>query len=120
MKYVVIKTSYERVHECNGSLFEAARGPWRIGRRRYPTISNYTHAVILLKGNRDIKAIYKIDKWYPTGPDENNHDRYVFAGEEDKKLSEKLVGRVANSNLFKKGKQFPLIYLEDVIDLIEL
>lgn len=120
MKYVVIKTSYERIDECGGSIFEAARGPWRIGRRRYPTISSYTHAVILLRGDKDIKAIFKIDKWYPAGLDANGHDRYVFAGEVDKKLSEKLVGRIANRDLFKKGRQFPLIYLEDVIDLIDL
>lgn len=120
MKYVVIKTSYERMEECNNSLFEAARGPWRIGRKRYPTISDYTHAVILLKGNKDIKAIYKIDKWYSAGLDEKGYNRYVFAGEEDKKLSKKLVGRKANSELFRQGKQFPLIYLEDTMDLIEL
>ena len=117
MKYIVIKTSHERMEECGNSLFEAARGPWRIGRRRYPTINKYTHAVILLKGEKDIKAVFKIDKWYPSTTSDN---RYVFAGEKDEKLSKILVGRKANSDLFKKGRQFPLIYLEDVIDLIEL
>ena len=117
MKYVVIKTSKERMEECGDSLFEAARGPWRIGRRRYPTISEYTHAVILLKGYKDIKAVFKIDKWYPSSVCE---DRYVFAGEEDKELSKKLVGRLVNKNLVAPGKQFPLTYLEDIIDLLEL
>lgn len=120
MKYVAIKTSYERIEECRGSVFEAARGPWRIGRRRYPTISDYTHAVILLKGHKDIKAVYKIDKWYPAGLDEKGYDRYVFAGEEDKEMSKKLVGRKANPDLFKPGRQFPLIYLEDTMDLLNL
>lgn len=117
MKYVVIKTSHERIEECGNSLFEAARGPWRIGRRRYPTISEYTHAVILLKGEKDIKAVFKIDKWYPSTTMEN---RYVFAGEEDKKLTKILVGKTANNNLFKKGRQFPLVYLDDAIDLLNL
>ena len=117
MKYIVIKTSEERMEECGNSLFEAARGPWRIGRRRYPTISEYTHAVILLKGYKDIKAVFKIDKWYPSTTSEN---RYVFAGEEDKEISKKLVGKLVNKSLIAPGRQFPLIYLEDAIDLLEL
>lgn len=120
MKYIAVKTSREKITECGNLLFEAARGPWAIGKKRYPTINQYTHAVVFFKGEKDIKAVYKIDGWYFYDYDIKGHSRYVFAGNTDKNLEKKLIGKKGNSNLFKRGRQFPLIYLEDAIDLIEL
>ena len=119
MNYIAMKTSRKKVEECGGKLSDAARGPWVIGKDRYPSVSKYTHAVIFFKGEKDIKAVYKIDKWYFYDYDSAGHSRYVFAGDIDKKLEKRLVGKKGNSNLFKQGRQFPLIYLDDALDLLD-
>lgn len=101
--YIVIKTSQEEI-DRQGSLFEAARGHWRLDVDRASTCS---HAVIALIGQKDIKAVYKIDKWYPSTLIDN---RYVFSGEPDIVEEKKLVGKKLNSKWTAKGLENPILY----------
>ena len=102
-KYLVIKTSKSKISEC-GSLFEAARGHWKLNKDR---ASKCTHAIIALTGNKDIKDVYKIDKWYPSTLRE---DSLVFAGSPDEALRNKLVGKKLNKKLTRQGEGRPTLY----------
>jgi hypothetical protein len=104
--YLIIKTSQEEI-DRQGSLFEAARGHWRIDPER---ASNCSHAVIALLGQKDIKAVYKMDKWYPSTLIENRH---VFAGEPDLIEESKLVGKALNPKWRAKGLENPILYSEE-------
>lgn len=104
--YVVIKTSQERIEEC-GSLFEAARGHWRVDTRN---ASKCTHAVVTLRGCKDIKAVYTIDKWYPSTLLEGRH---VFAGASDEQLERMLVGKTLNKKLTVQGQNYPILYVKE-------
>lgn len=104
--YLVIKTSQEEI-DRQGSLFEAARGHWRLDPNH---ASQCSHAVIALLGNKDIKAVYNIDKIYPSTLIDG---RYVFSGDTDKALESKLVGKTLNSRLTAKGLENPILYVEE-------
>lgn len=104
--YMLIKTSKEEI-EKRGSLFEAARGHWRIDTSR---AANCSHAIIALRGNKDIKAVYKIDKWYPSTLLEGRH---VFAGSEDEQLERALKGQVLNKKLTVQGQNYPILYVKE-------
>jgi hypothetical protein len=110
--YLIIKTSQEEI-DRQGSLFEAARGHWRIDPDRASTCS---HAVIALIGQKDIKAVYKMDKWYPSTLIK---DRHVFAGEQDPVEEKKLVGKTLNSKWRAKGLENPILYSEET-ELLEV
>lgn len=109
--YLVIKTSQEQVDRC-GSLFEAARGHWRLDPNH---ASQCSHAVISLIGSKVIQAVYTIDKWYESTLIPG---KQVFAGNVDSTLENKLVGKILNSALCKKGMEYPTLYVEEK-DLLE-
>ena len=111
--YLIIKTSQKEI-DRKGSLFEAARGHWRLDPER---ASNCSHAVIALLGQKDIKAVYKIDKWYPSTLLD---DRYVFSGEQDPVEEKKLVGKTLNSKWRAKGLENPILYPKDEKELLEV
>lgn len=104
--YLIIKTSQEEI-DRQGSLFEAARGHWRVDPERAIKCS---HAVITLLGQKDIKAVYRMDKWYPSTLVDGRH---VFAGERDTKEESKLVGKTLNSKWRAKGLENPILYSEE-------
>ena len=104
--YLVIKTSQERI-DATGSLFEAARGHWRLDPDH---ASECSHAIIGLLGSKDIKAVYSIDKWYPSTVLD---DRYVFSGETDEELESQLIGKTLNSRLTARGLENPILYVKE-------
>lgn len=104
--YLVIKTSQEEV-ERRGSLFEAARGHWVLNPEH---ASKCSHAIITLRGDKEVKAVYDIDGWYPSTLLD---DRYVFAGNENLDLESKLVGRTLNPRLTAQGRENPISYIEE-------
>ena len=101
--YLLIKTSPEKVQE-EGSLFDAAKGHWYVNPDR---ASKCSHAVITLRGNRDVKAVYKINEWK-----HSFYKRYNFEGIIDNALENKLVGKIINSKFFKKGRKNPIAYVK--------
>ncbi len=104
--YLLIKTSEESIKR-EGSLFEAARGHWRLDPNH---ASQCSHVVVTLLGTKDVKAVYTIDKWYLSTI---FGDRYVFSGETDKQLENKLVGKTLNPRLTAKGLENPILYVNE-------
>jgi hypothetical protein len=105
-KYLVIKTSKSKISEC-GSLFEAARGHWKLNINR---ASKCTHAILALVGCKEVKDVYKIDKWYPSTLRENS---YVFSGSPDEDLRKKVVGKKLNKKLTQQGQGRPTLYTSE-------
>ena len=104
--YLVIKTSQEEV-DRKGSLFEAARGHWKLNPGH---ASQCSHAIIALRGDKDIKAVYNIDGWYPSTIVD---DKYVFAGDVNSELENKLVGKTLNPKLTAQGRENPILYVQE-------
>lgn len=104
--YLLIKTSENKVEE-EGSLFEAARGHWRMNPER---VSRCSRAIVTLKGNKDIKAVYTLDKVYPSTVVEGRH---VFSGNRDEELESKLVGKTLNPKLTSRSAQYPILYVQE-------
>lgn len=104
--YLIIKTSQEEI-DRQGSLFEAARGHWRLNPEHAKQCS---HAVIAMIGHKDIKAVYNIDGIYPSTLLDG---RYVFAGNNNPALESKLVGKTLNSKWRAKGLENPILYSEE-------
>ena len=102
--YLLIKTSQEKVNE-QGSLFEAARGHWYVNPKR---ASQCSHAIVTLRGHKDVKAVYKIDNW-----EHSFYRRHHFNGSTDNTLENKLVGKELNNNLFTKGRKNPISYVQE-------
>lgn len=103
--YLLIKTSSEEADRC-GSLFEAARGHWDLNPEN---ASKCSHAIVAFRGEKDIKGVYKIDKWYPSTLVKG---RYVFAGEPDNRLKN-LVGKKLRNNLLLRGRKNPISYVKE-------
>ena len=107
--YILIKTSQEQIKAC-GSLYEAARGQWYLDSDRAEQCS---HAIIAIRGERDIKAVYKINEWKNIF-----YNRYAFTGSKDNVLENKLLGRTINHKYFAKGRRNPIAYVPES-DLLE-
>ena len=104
-KPMVIKTSIERIKECNGNLDPAIQEAWYVNFNR---ASQYTHVVVTFRGCRDIKAIYKIEEW-----EHGWKNRYIFKGYRDIFMENKLLGKELNPILFKQGRRNPVAYMEE-------
>ena len=103
MKPIVIKTSNEKINEV-GTLVDAANGPWYISPNR---AKNYTHLIVTLRGEKDVKAVYKIDKI-----EHACYSRYYLKCSEDS-IQNNLIGKELNHELFKKGRQNPVAYMTE-------
>lgn len=110
--YILLKSSAERIKQT-GSLFEAVRGHWRLDPQH---ASQCSHVIATIDGTKEISAAYTIDKWYPSTVLD---DRYVFSGQQDDVLTNKLRGKKINSKLSVKGLQNPVLYVEEN-DLLEI
>ena len=105
MKYLVLKTSEERV-ATSGSLYEAIRGHWVLD-PEHAKECDYVVAAI----NKKIQAIYKPDKWYKSTVLD---DRYTFAGIEDKELTNIYIGKELPASLCLKAAENPVRYCEEL------
>lgn len=94
-------------------LYEATRGVWTLGLRRYRA----RYAMSVYQGI--VREVYRIDRWVPAGfseyktrkPEEvKKRGRWEFEGEIDKKLSKRYVGRSVRKYFREKG-QFPVTYV---------
>ena len=104
--YLLVKTSENKVKE-EGSLFEAARGHWKLDPDHAKQCS---HVVVGMLGHKDIKAVYTIDGIYPSTLVDG---RYVFSGDTDKQLESQLVGKQFNKRLTAKGSENPIMYVKE-------
>lgn len=101
---LIIKTSRQRVDECNGSLYEAVRWAWNLDRK---LLDNNTVPYVFAVINGIIKGIYKVNKWYPV-PELNN--RLAFEGEPATDLKDFINKRIP-AKYRKKGQASPTLYI---------
>ena len=110
--YLLVKTTANRVKQT-GSLFEAVRGHWKLDPNH---ASQCSHVIVTMDGTKNIHGAFSVDKWYPSTVLD---DRFVFSGEQDEQLTNKLLGKQLNSKLCIKGSQNPVQYVDEK-DLLQI
>lgn len=93
-------------------LYEATRGAWKVGLRRYE--AEYAFAVF----QGVVMEVYRIDRWLPAGfstyktrsSEEFSRRRWEFEGVVDKQLSKQYVGRSVR-RYFPEHSQSPTVYV---------
>ena len=101
IRYIIIKTSWQRVSLCNGDIYEATRKSWVINinnAKKY----KYVFSVI----NGVVQKVYSDLKWK-----ESENGRYEFVGEEaPQEISDRFVGKRTPEYYRKKGTANPVLY----------
>ncbi len=103
LKYMIIKTTYDRINnDCNGSLYDAVRYSWKVRKNRVDKIK-YVLGVV----GGVVKEVFEVEKWQLA----DNGVRYEFVGHiapdeirnifKDKRIPEKYS---------KKGSANPVQY----------
>lgn len=110
--YLLVKTTTDRIKQT-GSLFEAVRGHWKLDPNH---ASQCSHVIVTMDGTKNIHGAFSVDKWYPSTVLD---DRFVFSGEPDEQLTNKLLGKQLNSKLCLKGSQNPVQYVDEK-DLLQI
>lgn len=106
--YLVLKTSMDKIIQM-GSVFEAVRGHWLLDPEHAEQCS---HVIAVV--DKTVKEVFTLDKIYKStlwG------GRYVFAGETDTDLANKLRGREISSELCLKWAENPVRYVKDEKEL---
>ncbi len=94
-------------------LYEATRGTWKIGLRRYKA----KYAMAIYQGI--VREVYRIDRWVPAGYSEyitrnseevKKRGRWEFEGKVEKKLSKHYVGKSVRK-YFAKYVQSPFKFV---------
>lgn len=101
--YVIVKTSRACVSE-RGSLYEATRYGWRVGKR----ILNYSYVLSVI--NMIVQEVYVVDSWNIREVGELV-GRYEFHGKVcNDEIARKLVGKKIPYEYRKPGMASPLLY----------
>lgn len=112
----VILIRINRLYRSNMNareLYEATRGVWKLGLRRYKA----RYAMAVYQGI--VREVYQIDRWIPAGfleyttrlPKElTKRERWEFEGRVDKKLSREYVGKSVRK-YFPKHSQSSVQYV---------
>jgi uncharacterized protein len=94
-------------------LYEATRGTWKLGPRRYKA----RYAMAVYQGI--VREVYRIEKWVPAGYSEyttrkaeeiKKRGRWEFAGAFDKELSKRYVGKSVRK-YFPRHSQSPVRFV---------
>lgn len=102
--YLVLKTTNDKIVQM-GSVFEAVRGHWVLDPEHAQQCS---HVVAVV--DKQVKEVFALDKIYKSTL---CGGRYVFAGETDIDLTNKLRGKEISSELCIKGAENPVRYVEE-------
>ena len=102
--YVLIKTSYDRVNNRNGNLYEATRYAWRVG----PKIESYGYVVSVI--DMVVQEVYTADSWNVVSQGELQ-GRYEFHGKVATEAeARKLVGKKIPFKYRKPGAANPVMF----------
>lgn len=101
---LIIKTSRQRVDECDGSVYEAVRWAWKLDKK---LLNNNTVPYVFGVVNGVIRGVYKVDEWYLV-PELNN--RLAFNGTEATELKD-FIGKRIPADYRKKGQASPTLYI---------
>lgn len=102
--YLVLKTSMDKIIQM-GSVFEAVRGHWVLDPEH---AKQCTHVIAVT--DKQVKGVFTLDKIYKSTL---CGGRYVFSGETDVNLNNKLRGKEINSILCLKGAENPVRYVDE-------
>lgn len=102
--YLVLKTTTDKIVQM-GSIFEAIRGHWVLDPEHAEQCS---HVIAVV--DKQVREVFTLDKIYKSTL---CGGRYVFAGETDTDLTNKLRGREINSELCIKGAENPVRYVKE-------
>ncbi len=104
-KYVVIKTTDERVNACHGSMYEATRYAWRADLNK---IQQYRLVFGVIKGF--VRGVYFVNSWYAVN-DTTSQNRCAFNGSEaSEEFAKKYLGKQIPERFRQKGMASPLLY----------
>ncbi len=102
--YVIIKTTYDKVRECGGNLYEATRYAWRAGER----IKQYKYVLSVI--NKVVQAVYVVDNWHMVESGEAK-GRYEFFGSEATGSNfDNLIGKTIPAKYRVMGMASPIVY----------
>ena len=102
--YVLIKTSYDRVNNRNGSLYEATRYAWRVG----PRIESYAYVISVI--DMVVQEVYTADSWNVVSQGDLQ-GRYEFHGKiATDTEARKLVGKRIPFKYRKPGAANPVMF----------
>ena len=103
IKYMIIKTTYDRVYnDCNGNLYDAVRYHWKVSKNRVDKIK-YVLGVI----GGIVKEVYEVDNWYLS----DDGIRYAFEGKvAPNEIRDYFVNKRIPEKYSKKGSANPVQY----------
>lgn len=102
--YLLLKTTRDKIVQM-GSIYEAVRGHWVLDPEH---AQQCTHVVAVV--NKIIREVFTLDKIYKSTL---SGARYVFSGETDIALTSKLRGKEINPDLYLKGAENSVRYVEE-------
>lgn len=119
IKYVIIKTKFERVKSCQDlfhcsaaeALYHATRHSWRINVKR---ANDYRYVLCVI--DNVVCEVYSVKEWKKVNEkwandDEKTIGRYEFIGEiAEKTVRDELIHKIIPDKFRKRGMQSPILY----------
>lgn len=108
--YIMIKTSYNRIGQCNGSLYDATRHAWKV---KYDTVIKYKYVLAVI--DKRVKEVYTVGRWQNAPIWENDYGdmngRLEFVGEvAPEEIRRKFINKIIPYKYRKQGMASPVIY----------
>ncbi len=108
-KFIIIKTTYERVKKCDNNLYDATRHCWMAGKR----VNDYQYVLAVI--DKQVREVYKVKSWYHAKMWENDEKdvtgRWEFDGEvAPNNIRDQWVNKIIPIKFRKQGMASPLLY----------
>lgn len=108
-KFIIIKTTYERVKKCDNNLYDATRHCWMAGKR----VNDYQYVLAVI--DKQVREVYKVKSWYHAKMWENDEKdvtgRWEFDGEvAPDNIRDQWMNKIIPVKFRKQGMASPLLY----------
>ncbi len=108
-KFIIIKTSYDRLKKCGNDLYDATRHCWVAGNR----VHDYKYVLAVI--DKQVREVYKVKSWYHAKMWENDEKdvtgRWEFDGEvAPDNIRDQWVNKIIPIKFRKQGMASPLLY----------
>ncbi len=102
LKYMIIKTSWDRVNICAGSIYEATRYSWVVNPKR---VNKIPYVLGVISGV--VRGVYEVDHWELS----DNGIRYEFHGKDaPNDIKNYFINKRIPPCYTKKGRSNPVCY----------
>lgn len=102
-KYMIIKTSWNQVNACGGSVYEACRKCWVVDENK---ANQYPYVIAAINGQ--VKGVYKVNCWREAS---DFPGRKEFLGKEaEKEIQDIFFDKKIPAKYRKKGASNPIQY----------